>query len=192
MPDAVDAAVEQVVEAEQQVPEMHGTHQRHVEHTVVGHGVGQLLHAADVVLTDADGDAEQQVVVNQPVVDPHLHARRLVAEEVLDQTPRGAPAAFAALFLEVRKLAHHPRVETRARYVGHIAALAVVRLLVRHHAHVLQERVALADGLHGILIAVRNTERADPVVARSHGDHRQQHLVGTDLLLDEKSVHHLV
>ena len=92
----------------------------------------------------------------------------------------------------MRKLAHHPRVETRARHVGHIAALAVVRLLVRHHAHVLQERVALADGLHGILIAVRNTERADPVVARSHGDHRQQHLVGTDLLLDEKSVHHLV
>ena len=57
MPDTVYAAVEQVVEPEQQVPEMHRPDERHVEHAVVGHSLGKLLHTAAVILADTDGDA---------------------------------------------------------------------------------------------------------------------------------------
>ena len=84
------------------------------------------------------------------------------------------------------------RVEPRPGDVGHVAALAVVRLLVGDHPDVLQEGITLADGLHGVLIAVRDAERADPVVARAHGHHGYEHLVGTHLLLNEQPVHHLV
>ena len=135
---------------------------------------------------------QQQVVVDQPVVDPDLDARGLVAEEILHQTPRIAPAAPVTLLFQVRELAHDMRVEPRPGDVGHVAALAVVRLLVGDHPDVLQEGITLADGLHGVLIAVRDAERADPVVARAHGHHGHEHLVGTHLLLDEQPVDHLV
>ena len=171
---------------------MHRPDERHVEHTVVGHSLGKLLHTAAVVLADTDGDAQQQVVVDQPVIDPHLHSGGFITEELPDQTPCVDPAVLAPLLLEVRELAHHMGVEARTRDVGHVTALAVVRLLVRDHAHVLQERIPFADRLHGVLVAVRNTERAHPVVARTDGDHRKQHLIGADLLLDEQPVDHLV
>ena len=171
---------------------MHGADQRQVEHPVVGHRLGKLLQAAAVELADADGRRKQQVVVNQPPVHPHLDARGLVAEEVAHQTPRIAPAALAALLLQVRELPHHMGVEARAGHVGHVAVLPVVRLLVGDHPDILQEGAAFADGLHGVPVAVRNAERAYPVVARAHGHHGQQHLVGTHLLLDEQPVHHLV
>ena len=190
--DAVDAAVEQVAEAEEDVPEVDRADERQVQLAVIRHGAGQLLDAAAVELADADGDRQQQVVVDQPVVDPHLHARRLVAEVGLHQAPRIAPAALVALLLQVRELADNLRVEAHARDVGDVTALAVVRLLVGDHADVLQEGVALTDGPHGVAVAVRDAERAHPVVARADGHDGQQHLVGAHLLLDEQPVDHLV
>ena len=67
-----------------------------------------------------------------------------------------------------------------------------MRLLVGDHPHVLQERIALADRLHGVAIAVRDAERTHPVVARTYGDDGHEHLVGAHLLLDEKPVDNLV
>ena len=190
--DAVDAAVEQVVEPEKQVPEVHRTNQRQVEHAIVGNRLGQLLDAAAVELADAHGGRQQQVVVDQPSVHPHLHTRRLVAEEVPDQAPRIAPTALVPLLLEVRKPLDHVRVETGAGHVGHVAALTVVRLLVGDYPDVLQEGEPLGNGPHGMLVAVRHAERPDPVVARTDSNDGQQHLLGTNLLLDEQAVHHLV
>lgn len=68
--DLVDFAVEEFVEAEDDVPEVNGAHQRDVEHAVVGHGVGQLLDTAAVVLAHTERDTEQQVVVDPFAVDP--------------------------------------------------------------------------------------------------------------------------
>ena len=50
----------------------------------------------------------------------------------------------------------------------------------------------LADGANGVGAVLRNTEHADPVVARPDGDHRQQHLRRRHHLLDEQPVDHLV
>ena len=83
-------------------------------------------------------------------------------------------------------------VEPHARHIGHVAALAVVGLLVGDHPDILQERTTGTDRLHGILIAARDAERPHPVVARTDGHHGQQHLVGTHRLLDEEAVDHLV
>ena len=158
------------------VPEVNGAHQRDVEHAVVGHGVGQLLDTAAVVLAHTERDTEQQVVVDPFAVDPYLRARGFVAEEGADDRPRVEPAAATPLLFEVVEAPHDLRFVACARHVDHVAALAVFRLLVRYDAHVLQERMLLADGANGVGTVLRNTEHADPVVARPDGDHRQQHL----------------
>ena len=83
-------------------------------------------------------------------------------------------------------------VESRARDVGDVAALPEMGLLVGDDPDILKERMALGDGPHGVLVTVRDAERADPVVARADGHDGQQHLVGPHLLLDEEPVDHLV
>lgn len=50
----------------------------------------------------------------------------------------------------------------------------------------------LADGADRLGIVLRDAEHTDPVVARTHGDHRQQHLRRRHHLLDEEPVDHLV
>ena len=50
----------------------------------------------------------------------------------------------------------------------------------------------LADGTDSVGAVLRNTEHADPVVARTDGDHRQQHLRRGYYLLNEQPVDHLV
>jgi len=84
------------------------------------------------------------------------------------------------------------RVETRAADVGHVAALAEVGLLIGDHPHVLQERTACGDRLHGIAVTTRKAERPHPVVARADRHDGEQHLVGPHLALDEEPVDHLV
>ena len=137
MPNPVNPAVEQITEAEQDMPEMDGTDQRHVQQSVVGHRLGQLLHTAAVVFADTDGDAHQQVVVNQPVVDPNLHARRFVAEERTDHAPRIEPLVAVSFLLEMGVFLDYHRIEPHTGHISHITVLTVVSLFVRNDSDIL-------------------------------------------------------
>ena len=55
MADAVNTSVEQIVEPEKQMPEVHRTNQRQVEDAIVGNRLGQLLDTAAVELADTHG-----------------------------------------------------------------------------------------------------------------------------------------
>ena len=52
--------------------------------------------------------------------------------------------------------------------------------------------MTLANGPYGFGIVGGDAEHAYPVVARTHGHHRQGHLLGRHGLLDEQTVDHLV
>jgi len=116
---------------------MDGTDQRHVQQSVVGHRLGQLLHTAAVVFADTDGDAHQQVVVNQPVVDPNLHARRFVAEERTDHAPRIEPLVAVSFLLEMGVFLDYHRIEPHTGHISHITVLTVVSLFVRNDSDIL-------------------------------------------------------
>ena len=54
----VDASVEEAAQAEDDVPPMYGSYECEVEQSVVSNGIGQLLHTATIVFTDAHREAE--------------------------------------------------------------------------------------------------------------------------------------
>ena len=115
---------------------MHRTDERQIEETVVGHSVRQLLNTTAVVLTDADCDAEQQVVIDLLAVDNHARTRRLVGEERAHQTVQIEPLALATLRLVVVEGFDYKGIETQAGDVRHVARLREFRLGVTHRTDI--------------------------------------------------------
>ena len=74
-------AIEQALEAEDDVPPVKRADNRKVEQSVVGNSLWELLDTSTIILTHANSHTEQQVIVYESIIDPHLNARRLIPKE---------------------------------------------------------------------------------------------------------------
>lgn len=190
--NTIHRTIEEAVEAEQQMPPMERFNQSNIEHTVVGNSTWQKLEASTVILTDTDSGTIKQVVMYQLTINPHLDARRTIAEIVVDEALEIEVASLLTLALIVFVAASNTRIEAHTRNISHITRLCIVRLLVGYLTHILKEGSSLADGTYSLRIAGRYAEHTNPVVARTHSDNSYGNLLGGDHLLDEQTVDNLV
>ena len=130
--------------------------------------------------------------MHQFVVDPHLHARRFIAQEALYTTLRIEVLASLAQSLVVLINLRNRRIKTHARHIRHIAYLPELRLLVMHLANILKEGVALLDGADSLRVGLWQTIHTNPVVARTDSHHTDSHLTWLNGLLNKQTVYHLV
>ena len=100
--------------------------------------------------------------------------------------------ASAALSLVVFINLGHRGIETRTRHIGHISGLGILRLLVAHLAHILQEGATILDGSHSLRVAGWYTIHPYPVVTRTNGDNRNGNILDRSTLLDKQTIYNFV